>query len=101
MAATCPAAVYTGIKKPFELTEYPLPEPDKGGMLIEVSLTNVCGSDLHIWRGDTDLARSGVDYPIILGHEMVGRVARLGQGAGDDALGRDLTEADRVAFTDY
>ncbi len=95
------AAVFRGIGQPFELRELPLPEPESGGLLVEIALTNVCGSDLHIWRGDTDLARLGAAYPIILGHEMVGRVARIGKGAGQDALGQTLREGDRIVYCYY
>ncbi|HUB09159.1 MAG TPA: alcohol dehydrogenase catalytic domain-containing protein, partial [Myxococcales bacterium] len=86
------AAVFTEVRKPFQLREFPLPAPEAGGLLVAISLTNVCGSDLHIWRGDTDLARMGLTYPIILGHEMVGRIAAVGKGGDQDALGRSLRE---------
>jgi threonine dehydrogenase-like Zn-dependent dehydrogenase len=95
------AAVFTEVRKPFQLREFPLPAPEAGGLLVAISLTNVCGSDLHIWRGDTDLARMGLTYPIILGHEMVGRIAAVGKGADQDALGRPLREGDRVVYTYY
>jgi threonine dehydrogenase-like Zn-dependent dehydrogenase len=95
------AAVFVGVGKPFDQREFPVPDPDPGGAIVEISLTNICGSDLHIWRGDTDLAKAGVTYPVILGHEMAGRVAKLGKGAGEDALGRPLQEGDRVVYTYY
>ncbi len=95
------AAVFTEIKKPFQLREFPVPAPEPGGLVIAISLTNVCGSDLHIWRGDLDLARMGISYPMILGHEMVGRVAAVGKGADQDALGRPLSEGARVVYTYY
>lgn len=101
MAQTGRAAVYRGIKKPFEIREYPLPDPEAGGLVVEIALTNICGSDLHIWRGDTDLAKAGIDYPVVLGHEMVGRVAKVGRGADQDALGRPIQEGDRVVYTYY
>ena len=72
------------------LEEVPEPVIGLNDVLIRVDRTGICGTDLHIWRGDSELARMGVGYPIILGHETVGRVARLGKGAGKDALGRSL-----------
>ena len=47
MAATGKAAVFHGPGKPFELTLLPLPEVEPRGILIRVSVANICGSDLH------------------------------------------------------
>ena len=66
-------------------------------MLIRVSLANICGSDLHFWRGDAPLRLP--DDGWIFGHEMTGRVARLGARVKTDSLGRPLKEGDRVAYT--
>ncbi len=75
----------------------PIPEVEPEGVLIRVSVANICGSDLHFWRGDAPLK-----YPEdgwIYGHEMTGRVARLGAKVKTDSLGRPLREGDRVAYT--
>lgn len=53
--------------------ERPLPEPDTGELLIEVAACGVCRTDLHVLDGEIS-AR----YPIIPGHEIVGRVAAIG-----------------------
>jgi D-arabinose 1-dehydrogenase-like Zn-dependent alcohol dehydrogenase len=36
----------------FELREYPVPDPEPGAILIRLTRAGVCGSDLHIWRGE-------------------------------------------------
>lgn len=95
------AAIFKNAKQPFELREYPIPEPKPNDLVVRVSRTNVCGSDLHIWRGETDIRGMGVGYDVILGHEMTGRVARLGNRVTSDALGESLREGDRVVFTYY
>src|SRR2546427_412909 len=56
MASTGRAAVFFGPGKPFEIRELPLPEIEPDAVLIKVSLANVCGSDLHFWRGDAPCA---------------------------------------------
>src|SRR5207244_3581605 len=66
-------------------------------VLIRISLANVCGSDLHFWRGDAPLRLPEDGW--IYGHEMTGRVARLGARVKTDSLGRPLKEGDRVAYT--
>jgi threonine dehydrogenase-like Zn-dependent dehydrogenase len=91
------AAVFFGPGKPFELREVTLPEVEPEAVVIRVSLANVCGSDLHFWRGDAPLRLP--DDGWIFGHEMTGRVARLGAKVKTDSLGRPLKEGDRVAYT--
>ena len=58
-----------------ELGEVPVPRPGPGEAVIRVTLTTICGTDLHILRGE---------YPVkpglIIGHEAVGTVYELGPG---------------------
>ncbi|MBI2525568.1 MAG: zinc-binding dehydrogenase [Candidatus Rokubacteria bacterium] len=96
MPETARAAVFFGPGRPFELREVPIPELEPEGILVRVTVANICGSDLHFWRGDAPLK-----YPEdgwIFGHEMTGRVARLGSRIKTDSLGRPLKEGDRVAY---
>ncbi|HUU63555.1 MAG TPA: zinc-binding dehydrogenase [Dehalococcoidia bacterium] len=90
------AAVYCGLGHPFEIKEYPVPEPEPGAILIKVSRANICGSDLHMWRGDIDLAALGAPLPAIIGHEMTGTVAKLGESVTTDSAGQPLAVGDRV-----
>jgi threonine dehydrogenase-like Zn-dependent dehydrogenase len=94
--ATGKAAVFHGPGKPFELREIPIPEVEPEGILVRVTLANICGSDLHFWRGDAPLALPEDGW--VYGHEMTGRVARLGTGVKTDSLGQPLKEGDRVAY---
>src|SRR4051812_14869676 len=87
------AAIYLGPEKPFDLREYPLPDVEPGAILVKVSMAGVCGSDLHIWRGEIP-ARIGVPA----GHEMTGSVFELGEGVTTDSLGRPLHVGDRIAY---
>jgi threonine dehydrogenase-like Zn-dependent dehydrogenase len=88
------AAIFTGRFKPFEFRELELPEADPDGLIVRISLANICGSDVHAWEGKTPR-----DGPTILGHEMTGRVFRLGRNVATDALGAPLREGDRVVYT--
>src|SRR2546428_6340712 len=63
MAETARLAVFHGAGKPFEVREYPVPDPEPGAILIKVALANVCGSDLHYWRGAAGFARIGPPPP--------------------------------------
>jgi threonine dehydrogenase-like Zn-dependent dehydrogenase len=97
MATTGRAAVFFGPGKPFEFRDITIPEIEPDAVLVKVSLANVCGSDLHFWRGDAPLRLPEDGW--IFGHEMTGRVARLGRNVKTDSLGRPLREGDRVAYT--
>lgn len=78
-----------------EQREYPVADPVPGGVLLEMIRANVCGSEVHILKGHHPLIRPGC----VLGHEGVGRVARLGVGVDTDFAGEPLAEGDRVVAT--
>jgi Zn-dependent alcohol dehydrogenase len=78
------AAVFFGPGRPFEIREFALPDVEPDAVLIRVSLANVCGSDLHFWRGDAPLRLPSDGW--IYGHEMTGRVAKLGARVKTDSL---------------
>jgi 2-desacetyl-2-hydroxyethyl bacteriochlorophyllide A dehydrogenase len=63
------------IKKPREIfvMEKEIPEPGSGEVLIQVMASGICGTDLHIYRGEY----LG-DYPVIPGHEFSGIVTVAG-----------------------
>ena len=65
MIETGRAAVFKGPGQPMEIKEYPVSEPGAGAILVKVTMANICGSDLHQWRGEIDLAASGVKLPAI------------------------------------
>ena len=75
--------------------ELPTPEPQGTQVLLEVVHCGVCHSDLHIWEGYYDLGGGnrmslkdrGVTLPLAMGHEIVGRVAKLGPEAEGVAVG--------------
>lgn len=98
MAVTGRVAAFYGRGKPFVIKEYPVPDPEPGSIVLKTTLANVCGSDLHQWRGEFDVAAFGRPYPQILGHEMTGRVFRLGAGVSKDSNAQPLREGDRVIF---
>lgn len=58
--------------QPFVPRAFDLPELAAGELLVEVTCTTLCGSDLHTYTG-----RRAAPCPTILGHEILGRVARL------------------------
>ena len=92
------AATFHGKGKPFEIREFPVPDPAPGAAVLKISLSNICGSDLHYWRGDMDVEAMGRPLPLVIGHEACGTVYRLGEGVTADSDGERLREGDRVVF---
>jgi L-iditol 2-dehydrogenase len=80
---------------PVELREFPAPALPPGGVLLETSFSEVCGTDVHLFHGRL----RGVPYPIIPGHVSIGRVSML-RGEARTIDGAALREGDRVAFFD-
>lgn len=82
----------------FELREYVVPEVEPGAILIRLTRAGVCGSDLHIWRGEMKEVYGSPPRDLTFGHEMCGRVERLGAGVTVDSAGQPLREGDRITF---
>ncbi|AMO61429.1 zinc-binding dehydrogenase [Mycolicibacterium phlei] len=84
--------------KPFEIQTVPIPEVGPGEVLIRVTRANICGSDVHAWHGTFATRGLGGQLPTVLGHEMIGTVAVLGDGVDKDSDGRPLEVGTRVVF---
>ncbi|MEB3102255.1 zinc-binding dehydrogenase [Ferviditalea candida] len=74
-----------------EFREYDIPKPEAGAVILKIVRTNVCGSELHIWRGHHPTKKTGV-----LGHEMIGVVESLGEGVTTDYAGQPVRVGDRI-----
>lgn len=61
------------------LCEVPEPVPRYGEVLVRVSRTSLCGTDLHIYQWDS-WAQSRLKLPLIVGHEFCGHVVAVGEG---------------------
>jgi threonine 3-dehydrogenase len=62
-----------------ELIERQVPTPGPGEVLLHMEAASICGTDYHLYRWDP-WARDVLQPPIILGHELAGRVAASGAG---------------------
>jgi len=79
-----------------ELHEYELPEVTPGSVLVKVSQSNVCGSELHIFEGKHPFIKHAV-----LGHEMIGKILELGEGVTIDNAGNTVKEGDSIVAPYY
>jgi L-iditol 2-dehydrogenase len=95
MPRTVLAAVMPAPRVPVEVREFPEPDLPPGGALLRTALSEVCGTDVHLWHGRL----SGVPYPIIPGHVTTGTLEAM-RGDLTDVHGNPLREGDRIAFFD-
>ena len=82
------AMVLEQIGQPLAARDKPVPEPGPGQLQVAVSACGVCRTDLHVVDGDLTEPR----LPVIPGHQIVGRITRLGPGVSG------LFEGDRVGI---
>jgi threonine 3-dehydrogenase len=64
------------------LEEVPEPEIGINDVLIHVDRTGICGTDLHIYKWD-EWAQKTIPVPMVVGHEFVGEVVRVGANVKD------------------
>lgn len=69
--------------RPLRAADLPDPEPGPGEVLLEVAACAVCRTDLHVVDGELPDPK----LPLVLGHEIVGRVRATGEGASRFAAG--------------
>jgi D-arabinose 1-dehydrogenase-like Zn-dependent alcohol dehydrogenase len=77
MAGTMKAAIVHQFNKPLHIEQVAIPEPGPGEVLVNVTASGVCHTDLHAASGDWPVKPN---LPFIPGHEAVGLVAKLGKG---------------------
>jgi len=64
-------------ERPLKLADLPVPTPGSKQILVKISACGVCHTELDEIEGRL----SPTKFPMVLGHEIIGRVKRLGQGA--------------------
>lgn len=73
------------IEEPNEVAIREIPDPTAGPgeAVVKVSACGICGTDIHVLRGEFEPTR----YPIVPGHEFCGEVVQLGDGVRNLRLG--------------
>jgi L-idonate 5-dehydrogenase len=72
------------------LDELPEPSPQEGEVLVAVEWGGICGSDVAYWRNGAS-GTAVLKHPLVLGHEMAGRIAGTGRGVGGLQVGQPVT----------
>jgi S-(hydroxymethyl)glutathione dehydrogenase/alcohol dehydrogenase len=76
------AALFREPGRPLEPVELDLEEPEAGEVLVRMAAIGVCGSDLHVYKGEWPRPT-----PMVLGHEGAGVVEAVGPGVDSPAIG--------------
>lgn len=79
MQAMMDALVKTEAGKGLVLQRMPVPEPGMGEVRIKIHKTAICGTDVHIYNWDP-WSQEHIHPPMIVGHEYVGEIEKLGEG---------------------
>jgi len=74
---TMRAMLLDAAHSPLHLVKLPIPMPGAGQVLLKVSACGVCHTDLHILDGELTEPK----LPLVLGHQIVGRVVQSGPGS--------------------
>ena len=86
MTETITAAFYRG-DKTFAVETRTAPDPGPGEVAVRIAFCGICGTDMHVYHGNMD-ARVGLNR--VIGHEMSGVVAGLGDGVEGFSLGQKV-----------
>lgn len=86
LPVTMRASVLTGAGA-IALQEYPMPRVRPDEVLIKVAAVGVCGSDVHYYR-EGRIGDFVIDGPLILGHEVSGRIVSVGSGVDRRRVGQ-------------
>lgn len=93
MTSTARGVVLRAFNEALTLEEAPVPDPGEGALVARIELGGVCGTDVHLHHGNLP-----IPTPVILGHEAVGRVWKLGKGVTTDFNGEPLHEGDSIIW---
>jgi threonine 3-dehydrogenase len=90
------ALVKSKPEKGIWMEEVQLPHVGVNDVLIKISKTAICGTDLHIYKWD-DWSERTINTPMIIGHEYVGHIVEKGRGVRNLEIGDRVTGEGHLA----
>lgn len=78
------------------MEEVPIPKPGPNDVLLKISKSAICGTDLHIYKWD-EWAQNNIKPPVIIGHEYVGHVVETGDEVESVKVGERVTVEGHIA----
>ena len=80
-------AAYLAAPRQLRIGDYPVPKVGPDDVLIQVEVTGICGSDVEVYNG----IYPEMKFPVIMGHETSGTVAKLGENVTKFKIGDRVT----------
>lgn len=72
------------------MEDIPIPNIAKDEVLIKTICTSICGTDIHIYKWD-EWAQKTISIPMVIGHEFMGTIAKIGSSVTDLQIGDRVT----------
>src|ERR1700722_18384438 len=96
MMRTAQAAVYEAPNAPFVLKEFPVRPAKRNEVLVRVTMSTTCCSEIHSYEG-----RPTNTYPVFFVFEIIGFNEERGEGINRDMRGDSLAVDDRITWSEY
>ena len=90
------AVIYDAPNAPFRIQEFPVRDVNPDEVLVRITMSTICRSDIHSYLGHRPNPCPG-----ILGHEIIGIIEQIGKNIQKDLRGDSLSIGDRVTWTEY
>ncbi len=78
------------------MEQVPVPEPGANDVLIKITKTAICGTDVHIWNWD-EWAAATIPVPMVVGHEFCGEIVETGSAADRYSIGMRVSGEGHIA----
>jgi L-iditol 2-dehydrogenase len=92
---TSRAAVVIQHNSPLLIQNLPIPQLERGALLVRIVSSTLCGTDVHRWHGPL---AGGDTLPIVTGHEPCGIIEEI-NGSRTDILGKPVKLGDRIVWS--
>jgi L-iditol 2-dehydrogenase len=98
---TCRAAAVVKPGGPLEILDVKVPHTlEPGALLIKTDVATICATDVHLQQDAVATGGGAIRHvPVILGHEMTGRIVHFGDTPHTDSIGQPLALGDRIVFS--
>ena len=93
MTTMAQGVVLRSFNEPLTFESAEVPDPAPGALVVKVTHSGVCGTDIHLSHGNLP-----IPIPVILGHEGIGEVWKLGEGVDRDFAGAPMRIGDSVTW---
>jgi threonine 3-dehydrogenase len=78
------------------MEQVPVPVPGANDVLIKITKTAICGTDVHIWNWD-EWAAATIPVPMVVGHEFCGEIVEIGSAVDRYSIGMRVSGEGHIA----